>query len=268
MIEKLLAKLAGSEKLMLQVYKDALQPGVKQVGAAIGNLLGFILYPFSKLPKHITQRWELGLQRNLEKYREEIAAIPEERIAVVPAEIGVPLLEKLSYVQDPDLSQMFINLLAKASVIDTNSLAHPSFIEKISNLSSDEAKILYHIHRNKIHTVPFVVIWMQFEQPHGLQKSDRLTGFETIDGLMFPANVPVYMENLVSLGMLVCNDLTMLSNDAHYAKLNQLYEPLRLKVEDRGHEDGNRYPVTLRKGYYDITNYGRMFISACVEKLA
>jgi hypothetical protein len=268
MFSKLFGKLAGNKKLMLEVYKDGLQPGVQQVGAAIGNSLAFLLYGVSKVPKYLVERWDIALSGNLEKYRCEMESIPIEKVTRVPSEIAVPVLEKLNYVKDDDLSQMFINLLTKASVDRTNNLAHPSFVQRISNLTSDEAKILYHIHDQGLHTIPFVVIWMQFEQPHGLQKSDRLTGFERIGGLLFPQNVSVYMENLVSLGMLICNDLTMLSNEAHYAELNALYEAARKHVEDLGHEDGNKYPVILKRGYYDITNYGRMFLSACVEKIA
>jgi hypothetical protein len=262
----LLNRLAKNEKLMLQIYKDALQPGVKQVGNAIGALLSLVLYPFLKLPKYITARCDIALKGNLEKYRENMALIPPEKVTRVPPEIGVPILEKLSYTQDEDLSQMFINLLTNASVDENNNLAHPSFVERIANLSSDEAKILYYIHKKQLHTIPFVVVWMKFEEPHGLQKSNRLTGFENIEGLIFPENVPVYMENLVSLGMLVCNDLLFLSNDNHYMPLYSLYENLRKEVEDKGHEDGNKYQVILKKGYYDITSYGKMFILACVQK--
>jgi len=100
-----------------------------------------------------------------------------------------------------------------------------------------------------------------------MQKSDKLTNLEVEKDLLFPSNVPIYMENLIALGILRTHETLTLSNPAWYEPLYGRYEPLRKSIEDKGHDDGARYPVTWIRGYFELTTYGRMFLSACVAKI-
>ena len=55
---------------------------------------------------------------------------------------GVLIAEKLAYVTNEELSALYLNLLAKASVFETARFAHPSLVNLINNLSRDEAILL------------------------------------------------------------------------------------------------------------------------------
>lgn len=119
--------------LLVEIYGDLAKPGVKQVGKALGTVLGLgntVLWPIHWANEHS----RLYLEKNLEEYRVLLEHVPEEKIVPVAPEIGVPIAEKLTYVRDVKLADLYVTLLAKASNIDTISEAHPSFVNVINNL--------------------------------------------------------------------------------------------------------------------------------------
>ncbi len=255
----------GSEnKALILVYKDLAQPGVRQVGIAIKNILSFVLFPFSDLPEYLTKRWKSILKHNLNRFREKLAIVEENKIEQVPNEIGIPIVQKLTYVQDEDISEMFINLLTKASIKEASGLAHPSFINCINNMSSDEAKILIHLKDNL--SLPYVILRYQFNNEEFLDKTAILTGLEFNLELRFRNNIAMYVENLTGLG-LIKREFTFLTDEKRfYTPLFTLYEPIRAKLEEEGH-GGKQYPVVYSKGYYSLTPYGGMFIKACLKDI-
>jgi len=127
--------------LLVEIYGDLAKPGVQQVGKALGTVFGLgntILWPI-----HLAnERSRLYLERNLQDYRARLENLPEEKVVPVAPEIGVPIAEKLTYVRDMKLADMYVTLLTKASNVDTVADAHPSFVNIINNLSPDEAQLL------------------------------------------------------------------------------------------------------------------------------
>ncbi len=100
----LLKEAAQIPALLKEIYGDLAKPGVSQVGKALGSVLGLgntILWPVTLL----NERARIALEKNLEKYREQIKDIPNEELTEVPPELGVPIVEKLSYVTNEELSK-------------------------------------------------------------------------------------------------------------------------------------------------------------------
>ena len=140
-----LAILAGAltahKDLIQEIYGDLFKPGVSQVGKALETILGLgntILWPIQVL----NGRAKIALENNFEKYRQQLKDVSDADIISVRPEVGVPILEKLAYVTDDEISDLYINLLAKASTTQTAQFAHPSFVNIINNLSPDEAILL------------------------------------------------------------------------------------------------------------------------------
>jgi Abortive infection alpha len=134
--------------ILTDIYGDLLRPGVKQVGKALETVIGLgntILWPFAL----VNGVADITLKRSLEKYRAKLENVPADEIIQVRPEIGVPIAERLSYVHDDYLSDLFVNLLAKASIKNNANLAHPSFVNIIDNLSPDEGLMLYHLKQRR-----------------------------------------------------------------------------------------------------------------------
>ena len=245
--------------LLKEVYGDLARPGVVQVGKALNAVLGLgntILWPVILL----NEKAKIALERNLNKYREQLEKVPQEKVAEVPPEIGVPIAEKLAYVNDEQLSDLYINLLASASTIDYAHIAHPSFVNIINNLSPDEALLLQYIKD----VLPFIEARYENNDGSGYKAAGRLlTGLEQNVKLYFPQNIVAYLSNYEGLGLINIRDDMHLTDPTFYDELERVYRP---KYEQEEY-DKSVAKLTFQKGLINLTPFGQMFISACLKKL-
>jgi hypothetical protein len=246
--------------LLVEVYGDLARPGVRQVGKALETVIGLgntLLWPVA----WANERSRMALERNLEKYRKALESVPEEKIVPVAPEIGVPVAEKLEYIREERLADLYVNLLASASNVDLISFAHPSFVNVINNLSPDEA-LLLEFFKNATE--------LSFVQPKAvIQGTGSYTNIEgvivqaeTVASLAFPQNVSAYLENLSGLGLVRVLDDKWLVDSPVYAQLEALHRPSIAAVlatvphlKDRDLQFG--------KGIVQRTSFGANFINAC-----
>ncbi|OII05004.1 hypothetical protein BIU95_15875 [Curtobacterium sp. MCBA15_007] len=122
-------------------------PGFKKAAEIRGRKLAVkeqwglaIMKPISKI---------LGVQQ--EYFQTEFAKdfgaviedIPEENLQTPKAIIAGPVVEGLGYsLDEPELKQLYLELLARASDDRIADSAHPSFVEVIRQLTSEEARLL------------------------------------------------------------------------------------------------------------------------------
>ena len=105
----------------------------------------------------------------------KLANVPEERRISPDLTIAGPAVEALRFTGDqPELRDMFANLLAVSIDVETAKNAHPAFVEIIKQLTPDEARILKHIgsvradiplidlHRHQIGTDGYKIIVKNF----------------------------------------------------------------------------------------------------------
>lgn len=257
MVPEILSVVGNEKGLLTQIYNDLAKPGVSQVGAALGSVLGLgntLLIPITLL----NEKGKCVLQKNMESYKEQIKDQPQEIIAEVPPEIGVPILEKLTYVTNDEISQLYVNLLAKASTNHSNDLAHPAFTKIIESLSPDEAKMLKCLYGKS--SIPFVdfVISNSNGTYSTLDMSVIDVAFYT--NLQNTKNIPAYLSNLEALGILKCRRDIWSTDEQAYEELDEKYRPANVVLEQGQKQKYN-------KGIYEITDLGTLFIEACCRKL-
>ena len=88
---------AGIEKVGEPLYKDAVQPGAKELGQAVGTILGLLntlLTPIALVNLRVKAIYE----RMSEKLKKGAEEIPPERQVEPPLEIIGPVLEKVKYI--------------------------------------------------------------------------------------------------------------------------------------------------------------------------
>jgi hypothetical protein len=74
---------------------------------------------------------------------DHVSEIPDEHLTTPPPSIALPAMQGLAFsLEEPDLKEMYLKLLAAASDDRRPYDAHPSFAQIIRELSSDEAKLL------------------------------------------------------------------------------------------------------------------------------
>jgi hypothetical protein len=257
----LAAGLAARSELLKEIYTDLAKPGVSQVGLAIGTILGLGNTALWRI-QLLNESKKITIQNNLEKYREQLKDIPEADVTPVPPEVGVPILEKLAYVADDELSELYINLLSKASTIQTVQFAHPSFVNIINNLSPDEAFLLKEISR--FAAIPFVTFRLYKKDKSGeyVILRDLATGFEHKVPLSFKQNIRAYFSNFQGLGLISIEYGKRLAEPSIYEELRAIYLP-----EKDQSWDEELFSLRFQHGQIEITDFGKLFLEACLKKL-
>jgi hypothetical protein len=261
--QQLIKEAVKLPALLADIYGDLLKPGIRQVGKALETVLGFgntVLWPLAL----VNEKARLVLKRNLNKFRDQLKDIPEELIVPVPPELGVPIAERLSYVADEELSALYVNLLAKASTVETSNFAHPSFVNIISCLCPDEAVFLRELY--KLDPVPFLAVWLKDKGKSGfLPVGDLHTGIEKEKDikLLFPNNAQAYVSNFEGLGLIHVRRDIFLSDMARYEALEKMYRPQYEALSF----DPKKKALTFMQGKIDITPYGKLFMEACLTRL-
>lgn len=245
-----------------QILKELALPAATQVGQALGNVFG--LFNTLTLPLKFGNQWA---QRNFAIFSEKLESIEKDKIKQVEPEIAIPIIEKLSYTSNEDLANAFANLLSNASNKDKVDLIHPGFINKLQNISPDEARLLQYF-RNHSNDYPYIIY-------KGINSKDNsfkyislhLTGLEKILNLT-SLQMAVHLDNLISLNILKDNEGNFKKSSA-YDFLENTY-----KLEHQGFLNeiqlkkyGDLDRIEIIKSFYSITPLGKTFIDACTNSL-
>ena len=266
--------------LLQLVYKDLASPGVSQVGLALARTVQFIAMP-TLLLDWTNKRASIALENNLERYRKRLENHKPEEIAIVPPEIGVEILQKLTYVTDKDISEYYINLLEKASLSRSAHLGHPRFISMIAAISPDEARLLQWF--QKLGCVPWFRMKLTEEEtfrrnnsslgiPIGTWSSEYSIGMDiSLTDLTYPQNINKYVENILSLGIIETEENESLLQTELY---RDLFEPQirEARLVNRSYSEETKLNIDraiLRPtaGNFWLTKIGEMFLDVCATKV-
>ena len=243
--------------LLVEIYGDLAKPGVQQVGKALGTVLGLgntVLWPIH----WANERTRIYLAKNLEDYRVQLEHLPQDKVIPVAPEIGVPIAEKLTYVCDRKLADMYVTLLAKASNADSVWEAHPSFVNIINNLSPDEAQLLEYFVNE--HNLEFLTA--KWESPVLYSfAGDLLIAPEHSRSLLYPQNVPAYINNLDGLGLVVIHQNRSVKRDNvdNYISLKDYWSG---QFTRQAPHDPDQ-TLMFENGVVTLTRFGSQFIHAC-----
>jgi hypothetical protein len=204
--------LSTSSQLIKDIYGDLARPGVRQIGVALGTVLGLGNTALAPLAL-FNAKASVAFKANMEAYRQQLAQVPLETVEQVPPELGIPVLERLAYTTDEQLRGLFINLLAKASTVGTANAAHPGFVHVIANMSPDEAHLLKNIKSQlpDVMNIPFLTLALVDKADNGFQViADFIVHAQFSIGLRYKQNMAVYFSNLEGMGIVhVRRDLTL-----------------------------------------------------------
>lgn len=267
MEEKILVGLveAGKE-LAPKVYDDALQPVMKETGKALGTVgkainaalapLRWMVYGFEE----IDARVQSGLQQKLNHVKPEKISLPE-------AHIAVPAYEALRYSIDNDeLRQMYINLIASSMVEDSREHAHPAFVEVIKQLSPFEAKLIKNLTATS--ETAFGIAKTRIE------KSEHDSeGFEWIVHIIDPRfgmnlennkKYSVALENLHRLKIIDIHYETSLIDDSEYLGIESGDIVNHCKQFSNSVREGYQF-LRCKRGILRISQFGKSFVDSCVK---
>lgn len=129
-----------------EVAKNTLPQTVSQADGAISTVVGLfnnvVLYPLKK--------WNLTFKYKLESFeadlKKRMETIPQGNLQSPPLMIIGPTLEGLKYTLDEDqLRDMYVNLLASSMDSRKNTVVHPSYVDIIKQMDAYDAKLFAYL---------------------------------------------------------------------------------------------------------------------------
>ncbi len=206
------------------------------------------------------EKKRLTRQKALEDFRQsledKVAAIPAEKLCEPPLAIIGPALDASKYYfEEPELREMFANLIAAAMNGDTASRVHPSFTEIIRQMSPLDAQNL--------------ALFTSLELPVGEYRLEFSDGnFKTIEYNIFLANPAVSdlvlqagsISSLARLGLIEVTYEQFLAEDARYSGFTET--PLYQVYEQTFNTDSKH--MILKKGVVSLTPIGEQFKEVCL----
>lgn len=189
-------------------------------------------------PFQLAAAFQDRFERAVERIR---TRVPEDRRREAPAEIAGPSLRQMQYLEDKNpLWQMFEELLTCTVDSEAVSKVHPSFAQLISQLSRDEAVIL------------FLLRAREFKVIDKLSLNRRENRFEnrSVESSELP-NAELWQPEQISLYY------------SHLDSLSLVEWPVEKQdpIMSGGVQTGVRRHSTMR-----LTEFGRMFVAVCIPE--
>lgn len=250
-VKQQLTELAKDSPAM----KDAAEKYARRVAIKQGILLR-LYQPLAKWAGASREYFESDFVSDMS---EKIADIPEEHLTSPAPSVAVPAMQGLAYsLEEPDLKEMYLNLLANATDDRVSEQAHPSFAEIIKQLSAREARLLAEVFSQ----TALPVIQLRLKAPEGAGSSIvnnhviQLTNLDTGEPTE-EQSVPVWIDNWVRLGLVEVDYSYALVAEGRYDWIEQRPELVRISsVDERGRE-----AVELKKGLLRRTDFGSRFFA-------
>ena len=260
MANEIVDLVKATPNILGQVYGDLAQPSVKAVGNALGTVFEFST-SFLLPVKLLNEKFKLNFTKRLNEYKDKLEQVPEEKRCEVHPQIGTPIIEKLSYTTNEEIADLFTTLLANASNVDMVNTAHPSFVNMIERMSPDEARVLYYLKGKE--DIQYCIFNANILEGGGfITLLDHVTLIESEVELIFPQNINAYLANFVSLGIL--KDM-----NGQYRKDKTIYNQIREKYNLKGLEEQlvphSFKSISVKESYYLVTDFGKLFIRACIK---
>jgi hypothetical protein len=236
-----MADIAGigealNSKTIEKAYDDIGSKPAKQIGKFLEDATKtarLVLFPF-----------QIGaaIQDKLEKTSERVLnEVPPERRIDPKLQIVGPIYENIKYMDDESiLYELFEELLARSIDSERIKEAHPSFIHIISQLSRDEAIILYELKKNDFDIVDTLDLDRENNRFVNL-KIEKTTIPK--DKLYFQDQVNMYYSHLESLSLV----------SWPISKQDPIL-------------DGGRQIGIRRYSKMNLTEFGKFFMTACIPE--
>ena len=196
--------------------------------------------------------------------KEKLSNVPQENIVSPTPRIAVPTLQNASITEEPDIRELYANLLSNSMNSVVKNGVHPAYVEIIKQLSPDEAKILSYMRTHS--RIPTITLRRENDQGEGVEIVKNFSNIGELSACEHPFEINKYFDNLVRLGLLETSTLASLTNKT-------LYEPLKTHTYikpylEESYLNQTKYNLPrFTEGYISLTDFGEAFCKICLNPL-
>ena len=191
---------------------------------------------------------------------ERLNSIDEKNRKKPEKRVFVPLLQQLSYSLDEEPIKAFYRKLLESSM-DKTKTVHPSFVQIISQLDSDEVKILNSMTPHESIIYPLIDVRMKTKNTKGngitLISNFSDIGYGKCD---VPGNICSYLENLERLKIIEIPALLTIVDKTKYDALKQHPAIVSSLTQYNGIPD---ITIEYDEKLFRLTRFGVSFLNAC-----
>lgn len=207
---EMLQKLAADHPAMHAAASSyAVRVAVKQ------SLLLRLYQPFSRFIGISRTYFESEFQEDMAK---KLAHVPDTDLTTPALSVAIPAIEGLRYsIDELQLKDMYLNLLATATDGRTSSRAHPAFAEIIKQLSPPEATMLLDVLRAE--ALPIAKLTRKVVEGAGFHPiCAHLVGPSPEGSLdvQHDEMLAVWVDNWVRLGLITVDYDKKFKDETHY----------------------------------------------------
>lgn len=237
-------------------FESAAEMYAKRVEIKQAALLK-LYQPIGRLLGASKEYFREGFHNDMAK---KLAAIPDEELRSPSPSVAIPALEGLQYsFGEPDLKDMYLNLLATATDQRTQHAAHPSFAGIIKDLSPNEAQPLLDLLRMTALPVARLRIRSALGRGFNDGASNLTPAQHTSDGARADEEtMATWIDNWVRLGLIEISWDRHISGETAYDWVDQSPAYLR----DVAGQPRGKTAVSIEKGVVTPTTFGRRFLQA------
>jgi Abortive infection alpha len=250
---------------------QAIKPPASEFGEAAkpgGRALGEMFSAVSVLGRdvvvgsiaHLTFGWDYVRDFIMEDLPRRLQNVPKEQIIPPRPIVAVPTLEAIRLVGgEPELREMYANLLASSMNSQTATYAHPAFVEIIRQMVTEEARLFEYLARLKWAPMVTRAIMTQENPPHyEVVDMGYITTLSEEAGIT-KDSIGTSINNIIRLGLAVVHRDHALNPPSAYENL-MTSEAIRSFVEAM-ERDGKK-PIIFRHTL-GLTSMGQQFAKAC-----
>lgn len=263
--------------LLPAMYADLLSPSAKEIGGTVHNVVRLALRPLNGLVLSVDQAAELAgraIAERIRKYR-----IPENKVVTPAPELyGAVVVSLQTAAADPDLRELFINLLTTAMVADSSANAHPAYVQILRQLTPHEARLVQHfrfsppvpmiafrgvLRKERVaHSGGPLLSYFEIELPNvtALGETTRCDDYGTMSRAI---------DNLARLGVIRVDRPIWPHSEEEYADLesHSVIAEALATLSEAGVEYKIEPELTYRRLEIRPTSFGENFISACATPM-
>lgn len=244
----------------IPIYQDTVQPAAKEVGKSlqiVAKTVNIALAPIKALV------WSYDkLEQFINKeVTERLQNTPEEEIQTPKPNIAVPAIQGLMLTdEEPELQELFANLLSSAMDKKTSSFVHPAFVEAIKQMTPDEARLMRYF--SQAPNLPLITI--RNDNKNGTGGFDYLRYFSLLGEFSKcenPSLTPVAIDNLIRLGFINIPLGASYIDKTIYEELNKHPRVQEVLAEINNKQDRKG---SIVEHSINLTDIGRQFINICI----
>ncbi len=265
------------ETLVTEVYKDLAKPATQEIGELVAKPFHFANWIIDRGKEYCLNN--NNTQKLQDEVQEKLQSISQEDICEPSKTIAIPAIIANSYTDEDYLRSLYANLITNSMNRHYRGHAHPSFVEIIKQLTSEEALILK---RCGLLTTPLPACHIRFQKLSSFKNRDHLKLAPhniirhsqegvTLYHYYMPSiqsgpikEYEIMIDNFIRLNLITCHDDEIMTepNNAY----SQFYkDPFNANLELQYKESKPNYELAHIMCYLAPTKFGERFYEICVK---